>query len=267
MPKKYEDLYQILFKTGDRVLIISHNIPALQGYKYLNNNTAAMQKSIERLSTGLRINSASDDAAGFAVSEKMRAQVAGLDKAAANTQDGISLLQTAEGALSSISSMIDRMRELSVQAANDTLTAEDRSYIQLELDELKNNIDNISQTTQFNKKRILDGSSCALWSAGDLKLKAIAGGAILDKDQFGQKVSAAGNYKIEMTAQAGEAQVLKSNIMNVKKPNEYPYEIDIVNNIDSLGQTSGSGWSLNNNTLTITKDGSYSIIGAVDEQG
>ncbi|MBR1601878.1 MAG: hypothetical protein IJ667_00380 [Synergistaceae bacterium] len=248
-------------------MIISHNIPALQGYKCLNNNNAAMQKSIERLSTGLRINSASDDAAGFAISEKMRSQIAGLDRAAANTQDGISLLQTAEGALSSISSMIDRMRELSVQAANDTLTAEDRSYIQLELDELKNNIDNISQTTQFNKKRILDGSSCALWSSGDLKLKAIVGGAILDKDQFGQKVSAAGNYKIEITAQAGEAQVLKSNIMTVSKPHEYPYEIDIVNNIDSLGRTSGSGWNIDNNTLTITQDGAYSIIGTVDENG
>ncbi|MBQ8693071.1 MAG: flagellin, partial [Synergistaceae bacterium] len=181
-------------------MIINHNIPALQGYKCLNNNNLAIQKSIERLSTGLKINSASDDAAGFAISEKMRSQIAGLDRAAANTQDGISLLQTAEGALSSISSMIDRLRELSVQAANDTLTAEDRSYIQLELDELKNNIDNISQTTQFNKKRILDGSSCALWSSGELKLKAIVGGAILDKDQFGQKVSAAGNYKIEITA-------------------------------------------------------------------
>ena len=113
------------------MMVINNNIPALTTYGIVNNTSNQLQKSIQKLSTGLRINSAADDAAGFAISEKLRAQTRGINAAIRNSQDGISLLQTAEGALSSISSIIDRMRELAVQAANDTLTSEDRSDIQL----------------------------------------------------------------------------------------------------------------------------------------
>lgn len=116
---------------------IYHNIPALFAYNALSNTNTALQKSINKLSTGLRINSAADDAAGLAISEKMRAQVNGLDKAVANAQDGISMIQTAEGALNETHSILQRMRELSVQAANDTLTSNDRQYIQLEVDQLR----------------------------------------------------------------------------------------------------------------------------------
>ncbi|MBR2207623.1 MAG: flagellin, partial [Synergistaceae bacterium] len=108
-------------------MVINHNIPALQSYNIVNSTSNSLQKSIQKLSSGLRINSAADDAAGLAISEKMRAQVNGLDRAVANTQDGISLIQTAEGALSETHSILQRMRELSVQAANDTLTQQDRS--------------------------------------------------------------------------------------------------------------------------------------------
>lgn len=112
---------------------VSNNISALTAFNSLNVANNALQKSIMELSTELRIISSSDDAAGFAVSEKMRSQIGGLDTALRNSQDGISLLQTAEGALSQTNSMLQRMRELSVQAGNDSLTSNDRQYIQLEI--------------------------------------------------------------------------------------------------------------------------------------
>ena len=163
---------------------INTNVPALISYNALTAINKALQTSIGRLSSGLRINSAAADAAGLAISEKMRAQYRGLDQATSNAQDGISLIQTAEGALNETHSILQRMRELSVQAANDTLTQEDRGYIQLEIDELKAEITRISTTTQFNKKQLLDGSAAVLWSSSDLGLKAIVNGGLRSKDQF-----------------------------------------------------------------------------------
>ncbi len=192
---------------------ITQNIPALQTYNALNATNTSLSKSIGWLSTGLRINSAADDAAGLAISEKMRAQMNGLDQAANNAQDGISMIQTAEGALSETHSILQRMRELSVQAANDTMTAEDRSYIQLEVGQLREEIDRIATTTQFNKKKLLDGSSSALWSSDKLSTEAVIRGRLTSKDQFGQKVVAEGNYKINITADPGEAEIQKSNVI------------------------------------------------------
>ena len=151
---------------------IANNLPALAAFTSLNKINRSLDKTIKALSTGLRINSSSDDAAGFAISEKMRSQISGLDVAIRNSQDGISLLQTAEGALGETNSMLQRMRELAVQASNDSLTSNDRQYLQLEIDELKKQIDRIADTTQFNKKRILDGSSGAVWSSSDTNVKA-----------------------------------------------------------------------------------------------
>jgi flagellin len=135
---------------------IYHNINSLVTQNSLAANENALSKSLERLSTGLRINSAADDAAGLAISEKMRAQTKGLDKAVSNAQDGISMIQTAEGALNETQSILQRMRELSVQAANDTLTSNDRQAIQAEIDQLADEIDRISDTTTFNTKKLLD---------------------------------------------------------------------------------------------------------------
>jgi flagellin-like hook-associated protein FlgL len=203
---------------------INTNIPALISYNALNVTNRALQKSIERLSTGLRVNSAADDAAGLAISEKMRAQYRGLDQATANAQDGISMIQTAEGALNETQSILLRMRELAVQAANDTLTQEDRGFIQLEIDELKSEITRISNTTQFNKKQLLDGSAAVLWSASNggtnhekEQLRAIINGGLREIDAFGQKLVKEGNFKITVTSLAtGMAEVLKSNIFRVK---------------------------------------------------
>lgn len=138
---------------------INHNIAALNTYRYLSANNANVSKSLEKLSSGLRINRAADDAAGLAISEKMRAQIRGLDQAQRNSQDGISMIQTAEGALNETQSILQRMRELSIQASNDTNTATDRSEIQKEVDQLTEEIDRIANTTEFNTRRLLDGSA------------------------------------------------------------------------------------------------------------
>ncbi|MBQ3401822.1 MAG: flagellin [Synergistaceae bacterium] len=192
---------------------IANNLPALTAFNALSGTNSSLQRTITALSTGLRINSASDDAAGFAISEKMRTQIRGLDVALRNSQDGISMLQTAEGALGGINSMLQRMRELSVQASNDTLTSQDRQYIQLEIDELRKQIDMTASTTQFNRHRLLDGSGGALWSSSDASVRAKIDGGLTFRDNFGQKVSSEGNYRIEITADPGSAQVQKTNIM------------------------------------------------------
>ena len=201
---------------------IYHNIPALTAYNSLNATNNAMEKTIQKLSTGLRINSAADDAAGFAISEKMRSQISGLEVAVRNTQDATSMLQVAEGALGETNSMLQRMRELAVQASNDTLTAQDRSYIQLEIDQLSDQIDRIAKTTQFNKKRLLDGSSAGITTTRNLSVKAYVNGSLRSIDQFGQKKSFEGNYKITVNvdpSQTGSGQVQKSSIMTIKHPN------------------------------------------------
>lgn len=137
---------------------INHNIAALNTYRQLTAGSLASSKSMEKLSSGLRINRAGDDAAGLAISEKMRGQIRGLEMASKNAQDGISLIQTAEGALNETHSILQRMRELAVQAANDTNTAADRAEIQKEIDQLSLEIDRIGNTTEFNTQKLLDGS-------------------------------------------------------------------------------------------------------------
>ncbi|MDR3230908.1 MAG: flagellin [Synergistaceae bacterium] len=197
-------------------LIVNNNIPALNSYNAVNATTGSLQKSIQKLSTGLRINSAADDAAGLAISEKMRAQIRGLDRAVANSQDGISMIQTAEGALNETHSILQRMRELSVQAANDTLTQQDRAYIQLEIDQLREEVTRIGNTTQFNKKKLLDGSAAVLWSSDRLTTKAIINGGLRQIDQFGQKNSLEGNFKIVINAKPGDAEIKKTDIFKLK---------------------------------------------------
>ncbi|MBZ9535251.1 flagellin [Cytobacillus oceanisediminis] len=138
---------------------INHNISALNTYNKLNSATNAQSKSMEKLSSGLRINSAADDAAGLAISEKMRGQIRGLDMAAKNSQDGISLIQTAEGALSEVHSILQRQRELAVQASSDTNVEADRTALQDEFDQLSEEIGRIKDTTQFNTMNLLNASA------------------------------------------------------------------------------------------------------------
>ncbi|WP_291647792.1 flagellin, partial [Clostridium sp.] len=140
-------------------MIINHNMNALNAHRNMGMNTNSAGKSMEKLSSGLRINRAGDDAAGLAISEKMRGQIRGLDQASRNSQDGISLIQTAEGALNETHNILQRMRELSVQGANDTNVSVDRAAIKTELDQLSSEITRIAKQTQFNKQDILAGSS------------------------------------------------------------------------------------------------------------
>ncbi|EHL15625.1 flagellin [Peptoanaerobacter stomatis] len=139
-------------------MIINHNMMSMNAHRAMGVNSGGMGKSVEKLSTGQRINRAADDAAGLYISEKMRSQVRGLTQASRNAQDGISAVQTAEGALDEVHAMLQRMRELAVQAGNDTNQAEDRTAIKSEIDQLGAEIDAISVKTQFNKQNLLDGT-------------------------------------------------------------------------------------------------------------
>ncbi|WP_289891874.1 flagellin [Virgibacillus pantothenticus] len=139
-------------------MIINHNIAALNTHRQLSNNNNAVQSSLEKLSSGLKINKAGDDAAGLAISEKMRGQIRGLEMAQKNAQDGISLIQTAEGAMNETHAILQRMRELANQSSNDTNTDQDRAELQKEVDQLANALNDISEDTEFNTKKLLDGT-------------------------------------------------------------------------------------------------------------
>ncbi|TCI64992.1 flagellin [Exiguobacterium sp. SH3S1] len=138
-------------------MIINHNLNAMNAHRNMSFNTTQTGKAMEKLSSGLRINRAGDDAAGLAISEKMRGQIRGLDQASRNAQDGISLIQTAEGALNETHSILQRMRELSVQSASDTNVAADRSEIQKEINQLTSEINRIGNTTEFNTQKVING--------------------------------------------------------------------------------------------------------------
>ncbi|SHN80938.1 flagellin [Desulfitobacterium chlororespirans] len=139
-------------------MIINHNMSAINTYRQLTVNNGQTSKSLEKLSSGLRINRAGDDAAGLAISEKMRGQIRGLDQASRNAQDAISLINTAEGSLNETHSILQRMRELAVQASNDTNTEDDRMEIQKEINQLTSEINRIGNTTEFNTMKLLDGT-------------------------------------------------------------------------------------------------------------
>ncbi len=139
-------------------MVVQHNMSAANANRMLNVTSSSVSKTTEKLSSGYRINRAADDAAGLSISEKMRGQIRGLNKASSNAQDGISLIQTAEGALNESHSILQRMRELSVQAANGTETDDDREAVQNEIEQLQSELTRISDTTEFNTMKLLDGS-------------------------------------------------------------------------------------------------------------
>jgi len=151
-------------------MIINHNMSALNTYNRLSANNTQTSKSLEKLSSGFRINRAGDDAAGLAISEKMRGQIRGLDQASRNAQDSISLIQTAEGAMNETHSILQRMRELAVQAGNDTNTTVDRGEIQKEINQLTNEIDRIANTTEFNSQKLINGTRRGLVEKAESKV-------------------------------------------------------------------------------------------------
>lgn len=187
---------------------INHNLSALNAHRNLGMVNSLNGKTMEKLSSGLRINRAADDAAGLAISETMRSQIRGLNQASRNSQDAISLLQTAEGALTETHSILHRMRELAVQSANATYTANDRSEIQKEIDQLKSEVDRIANTTSFNNKNLLDGTASAISSSDRAATKIYLRGSIRDGS-----VTAAGTYTLNIESEEqGNTQVQASTI-------------------------------------------------------
>ncbi len=183
---------------------INHNISALKTSNVLGKNNTALEKSLERLSSGYRINRAADDAAGMAISQKMKTQIAGLNQASRNASDGISVIQTAEGALIEVEEMLQRMRELSVQAANGTSTDEDRLQLQAEVDQLKEEINRISETTEFNTKKLLDGTLDRRSYSSNIDVELISlSDAVNVRD-----------YKFTPGAEAEQAILLSSGTLN-----------------------------------------------------
>ena len=178
-------------------MIINHNIAALNTYRSLSSNNNIGNKSLEKLSSGLRINRAGDDAAGLAISEKMRAQIRGLEQASRNAQDGVSLIQTAEGGLNETHSILQRMRELADQSSNDTNTAVDRSEIQKEIDQLAQEIGRIGNNTEFNTKSLLNGTFAGKFHIGANQDQNIS---VTISDMRGFTLGMAGDAKIEQTA-------------------------------------------------------------------
>ena len=185
-------------------MVVQHNLTAANTNRQLGITTNGLQKSTEKLSSGYKINRAADDAAGLSISEKMRNQIRGLNKASDNAQDGISLVQTAEGALKEVHSMLQRMNELAVQAANGTNATTDRTALNDEVQQLKTEIQRVGSTTQFNKMNILDGG----FSAGTKKalqvgananqtisiaisaLKSVVGSSLIDALKIGTATNA-----------------------------------------------------------------------------
>jgi len=190
------------------VLRINQNPIAVNANRNLKVTGMAIAKSLERLSSGLRINRAADDAAGLSISEKLRAQIRGLNRASANALDGISLIQTAEGALDELHTILQRMRELSVQAANGIYSANDRQALQLEITQLTEEINRIANTTEFNTKRLLDGTLGALVSTDDYtKVRAAVTG----------NVGTGGNFVLRAVAKStGHLQVQKSDVFTTE---------------------------------------------------
>lgn len=186
------------------VLRINQNPIAINANRNLKITGMAISKSLERLSSGLRINRAADDAAGLSISEKLRAQIRGLNRASANALDGISLIQTAEGALNEIHTILQRMRELAVQAANGIYTADDRQSLQLEISQLTDEINRIANTTEFNSKNLLDGTLGALISTDDYsRIRAAVVGNVGD----------GGNFVLKAVAKTtGQLQIQKTDV-------------------------------------------------------
>ena len=187
-------------------LFVYNNLYASPAQVALSKASREQGNVIKQLSTGLRINSASDDASGLAVADKLAGQISGLKRASLNTQDGLSYMQSVEGAMSQVSDMILRIRELAVQAGNGAYTANDRVILQLEVDELKEEINRVAKSAEFNTKKLLDGDSTALWSSSNPNINALVRGPEIDE----------GNYKIDVTGQtAGQNAIYKSDIMSV----------------------------------------------------
>jgi hypothetical protein len=183
-------------------MVVQHNLSAMNTNRQMGVVSSSLQKSTEKLSSGYKINRAGDDAAGLSISEKMRSQIRGLNKASSNAQDGISLIQVAEGALNETHSILQRMNELATQAANDTNTSVDRTAIKNEMDQLTSEINRIQSTTQFNTMNLLDGS----FTSKNLQVGALSGQTIkISVTKMSASNIGVGGLAVSSNVKAGEA--------------------------------------------------------------
>lgn len=222
---------------------IQHNIAALNTHRNLGANQASAAKNLEKLSSGFKINRAGDDAAGLAISEKMRGQISGLNMASKNAQDGISLIQTAEGALNETHSILQRMRELAVQSANDTNVTADRTALQEEVSALTEELDRISSDTQFNTQNLLDGSFTTktfhIGANADQKIDL----TINDMSASGLKIKASGSGSVNIGNQSGANKAITTINTAIETVSTQRSKLGAVQNrlehtINNLGATS-----------------------------
>ena len=218
---------------------IAHNIMALNTWRNLNETSGVLSRTLERLSSGLRINRAADDVAGLAISEKMRAQIRGLNMAGKNAQDAISLIQTAEGALNETHSILQRMRELAVQAASDTNTPADREQIQKEIDQLSQELSRIGATTEFNTMKLLNGTFKGTFHIGANENQNISL-QIDDMRGYALGVAGAVTYDITGSYSAGATPALSSGTYSVQY-DSWKKEYQLVNSNGLVVATSTDG--------------------------
>ena len=250
-------------------MVVQHNMQAANANRMLNVTTSAQSKSTEKLSSGYRINRAADDAAGLSISEKMRKQIRGLDKASSNAEDGVSSVQTAEGALTEVHSMLQRMNELAVQAANGTNSDTDRGAIQDEISQLTTEIDRVAETTKFNETYLLkggNGTKKEYMTAHDAGLKGtltdgattatfkIAAGA-LDSGKnvtIGGKEYSIGTAKDDVTSAVNKATAAGDQVTVNGKTYTYTTKGGTAGNVE--GWVEGAGTPAANATISIAKD-------------
>lgn len=224
---------------------INNNISALVAQGNLGKAQGGLSKSIERLSSGLRINRGADDAAGLTISEKLRGQIRGLNRAVANAQDGISLIQTAEGALNEDASILNRLRELAIQAQADSLTSNDRLEIQKEVDQLVDEVDRISQTTEFNTKKLLDGSAAGKVSTDSSDLTLFQTGNLQ-----------AGDYDVKVRlSSAGTAEIQKSAIQTEGTSGNVAGLSTKMGDLSAMSDVNGNNLLSTPKTLTLRGNG------------
>ena len=220
-------------------MVVQHNLTAMNSNRMLGLTTASQAKSTEKLSSGYKINRAADDAAGLSISEKMRKQIRGLTQASLNAQDGISAVQTAEGALTEVHDMLQRMNELAVKAGNGTMSADDRNYVQNEIDQLVNEIDRVSETTKFNETYLLKGDA-----ASNGNKKTFAANDVLGTVD-GVTVAAKGTTANELT----DGAQIKIGTVEVVSSDNTNFEI-----ADDAAQTKAA------NVVKITSDGTNATV-------
>lgn len=242
-------------------MVVQHNLTAMNSNRMLGLTSAAQAKSTEKLSSGYKVNRAADDASGLAISEKMRRQVRGLTQASANAQDGISMVQTAEGALNEVHDMLQRINELAVKGENGTLTTEDRGYIDSEVQQLMSEIDRVASTTTFNEKNLLNGD-CS--SGVDLQVGAESGQHIQLKIKAMNcsKISLSGTATTATKSAALNASVKKA-IANVNKQRSDLGSVQnrlehTINNLDNVVENTTAAESAIRDTDMATEMVKYS---------